>query len=166
MRAARIRGIATDRTDEDGLIGALGTFDAVISMAVIEHVAHTPRELLRTLASHVVPGGVLALDTPNIASYWKRKQLAQGLSIHQPIESQFFCAIPFEGHHREYTAAEMEWMLQQVGCRRIRTSLFDYNLLQFDELSREHIDALLAITVDDTLADRSEEHTSELQSRF
>lgn len=153
MRSAGIRVVETDRTDENALIGALGQFDVVICMAVIEHIPDTPRELLRALASHVVPGGVLALDTPNIASYWKRKALAQGLSIHQPIENQFFCAIPYEGHHREYTAAEMEWMLQQVGCRRIRTSLFDYNLLQFDTLSREHLDALLEISLDATLAD-------------
>jgi 2-polyprenyl-3-methyl-5-hydroxy-6-metoxy-1,4-benzoquinol methylase len=153
MRTSGVCVVETDRTDENALISALGQFDVVICMAVIEHIPHTPRELLRTLASHVVPGGVLALDTPNIASYWKRKALSQGLSIHQPIESQFLCAIPYEGHHREYTAAEMEWMLQQVGCRRIRTSLFDYNLLQFDQLSREHIDALLAMSLDPTLAD-------------
>jgi hypothetical protein len=47
----------------------------------------------------------------------------------------------------------MEWMLKQVGCRRVTTSLFDYNLLQFDELTREHIDALLAMSLDATLAD-------------
>ena len=153
MRAAGVRVVETDRTDEGALLGALGQFDVVICMAVIEHVPHTPRELLRTLASHVVPGGVLALDTPNIASYWNRKRLAAGLSIHQQIDSQFFCALPYEGHHREYTAAEMQWMLAQVGCRRISTGLFDYNLLQFEELSREHVEALLAISVDATLAD-------------
>lgn len=153
LRAAGVRVVETDRTDESTALAALGQFDAVICMAVIEHVPHTPRELLRSLASHVVPGGVLALDTPNIASYWNRKRLAAGLSIHQPIDSQFFCAVPYEGHHREYTAAEMQWMLAQVGCRGITTRLFDYNLLQFEELSREHIEALLAISVDPTLAD-------------
>jgi 2-polyprenyl-3-methyl-5-hydroxy-6-metoxy-1,4-benzoquinol methylase len=153
MRAEGVRVVETDRADEGALIGELGSFDVVICMAVIEHVPHTPRELLKMLVSHVAPGGVLALDTPNIASYWNRKRLAGGQSIHQPIENQFFCAIPYEGHHREYTASEMEWMLQQVGVTDIGTSMFDYNLLQFDELSREHIDALLAISVDPTLAD-------------
>jgi 2-polyprenyl-3-methyl-5-hydroxy-6-metoxy-1,4-benzoquinol methylase len=153
MRSSGVCVVETNRTDENGLIGSLGQFDVVICMAVIEHIPHTPRELLRTLTSHVVTGGVLALDTPNIASYWKRNALSKGLSIHQPIESQFLCAIPYEGHHREYTAAEMEWMLRQVGCTGIRTSLFDYNLLQFDQLSREHVDALLAMSLDATLAD-------------
>jgi 2-polyprenyl-3-methyl-5-hydroxy-6-metoxy-1,4-benzoquinol methylase len=153
MRREGVRVIETDRTDESARIGALGSFDVVICMAVIEHIPHTPRALLNTLASHVTSGGVLALDTPNIASYWNRKHLADGRSIHQPIENQFFSAVPYEGHHREYTANEMEWMLRQVGAQGIRTSRFDYNVLQFDELSREHVDALLAISIDPTLAD-------------
>jgi hypothetical protein len=69
------------------------------------------------------------------------------------VEDLFFADIPYEGHHREYTAAEMKWMLERMGCRDVRTTLFDYNLLQFAELSVEHIDALLAIAVDPTLAD-------------
>lgn len=153
LRSAGVHVVETDRADEAALIGALGQFDAVLCMAVIEHIPHTPREFLRMLASHVRPGGVLALDTPNIARYWNRKRLAEGLSIHQSIENQFFCEIPYEGHHREYTAAEMMWMLEQVGCHDIRTTLFDYNLLQFGELSSEHVEALLAMTVDPTLAD-------------
>jgi 2-polyprenyl-3-methyl-5-hydroxy-6-metoxy-1,4-benzoquinol methylase len=153
MRTCGVRVIETNRADEHALIATLGQFDVVLCMAVIEHVPDTPRDLLQTLTSHVIPGGVVALDTPNIAGYWNRQRLAQGLSIHQPIENQFFCTIPYEGHHREYTAAEMDWMLQQVGCRRITTSLFDYNLLQYQELSREHVDALLAISLDPTLAD-------------
>jgi len=153
LRNAGVQVVETNRADEAALIGELGQFDAVLCMAVIEHIPHTPREVVRVLASHVRPGGVIALDTPNIARYWNRKQLAEGLSIHQSLENQFFCEIPYEGHHREYTAAEMAWILEQVGCRDIRTTLFDYNLLQFSELSSEHVDALLAMTVDPTLAD-------------
>ena len=36
---------------------------------------------------------------------------------------------------------------------KLRYSLFDYNLLQYEDLSREHVDALLAISLDPTLAD-------------
>jgi 2-polyprenyl-3-methyl-5-hydroxy-6-metoxy-1,4-benzoquinol methylase len=153
LRKAGIHVAETYRTDETAVIDTLGRFDAVICMAVIEHIPHTPRELVRMLASHVRPGGVLALDTPNIARYWNRRRLEEGLSIHQSLENQFFSDIPYEGHHREYTAAEMAWMLEQVGCHDVRTTLFDYNLLQFQELSTEHIEALLAMTVDPTLAD-------------
>ena len=122
-------------------------------MAVIEHIPHTPREFLGVLAGHVSPGGVLALDTPNVARYWNRKRLADGLSIHQPLHDQFQSGIPWEGHHREYTAPELTWMLEQVGCRDVRSRLFDYNALQFPELSAQHLEAVLAAAVDPSLAD-------------
>lgn len=153
LRQAGVNVIETDRDDETGLMARLGQFDAVISMAVVEHIPHTPRSFLQALATHVRPGGVLAMDTPNIARYWNRRRLNAGESIHQAINDQFHSSVPFEGHHREYTASEARWMLEQVGCGRVRTRLFDYNLLQFDELWADHVHSLLDITVDPTLAD-------------
>ena len=153
MRKAGVHVVETERHDETEIIAALGQFDAVISVAVIEHIPHTPREFLGMLASHVRPGGLLVLDTPNIARYWNRKRLAEGLSIHPAIEDQFHSTIPFEGHHREYTAQEMRWMLEQAGCRDVRTRMLDYNPLQYCELWADHVEALLATTVDPSLAD-------------
>src|SRR5712692_8641250 len=66
------------------------TYDAVLCLGVIEHVPHTPRHLLETLHRTLKPGGVLVLDTPNIAYLYNRQQLARGLSIMTPIESQYF----------------------------------------------------------------------------
>jgi len=149
-----IHVVEATRGDEATLTASLGTFDAVISMAVIEHIPHTPREFLTMLVSHVRPNGLLAVDTPNIARYWNRKRLSSGLSIHQDLAEQFACEIPYEGHHREYTAAEVVWMLEQVGCTDVRTRLYDYNLLEFPVLDGEHLDALLTMTVDPTCADQ------------
>jgi len=53
LRSSGVRVVETSRGNELDIIGQLGEFDAVISMAVIEHVQHTPREFLRMLASHV-----------------------------------------------------------------------------------------------------------------
>lgn len=153
LRSSGVDVVATGVEDEAATIARLGRFDAVISMAVIEHIPHTPRDFLMSLAGRVRPGGILALDTPNIAQYWHRRRLQAGRSIHQDIARQFFATIPFEGHHREYTAAEMKWMLEQVGCTDVRYELFDYNIFQFDRLSRDHIDAMLAMVSDPTLAD-------------
>jgi 2-polyprenyl-3-methyl-5-hydroxy-6-metoxy-1,4-benzoquinol methylase len=153
FREIGVHVVEADRESEAAATAALGQFDTVISMAVIEHIPHTAREFLGMLITHVRPGGLLAIDTPNIARFWNRKRLCGGLSIHQDLETQFFCDIPYEGHHREYTAAEIIWMLEQVGCRDVRTTLYDYNLLQFDELAGEHLDALLTIAVDPTYAD-------------
>jgi 2-polyprenyl-3-methyl-5-hydroxy-6-metoxy-1,4-benzoquinol methylase len=145
--------IETEEANEGGDLRKLGKFDAVIAMAVIEHIPHTPREFLASLASHVTSGGVLAIDTPNIARYWNRQNLSEGKSIHQDIEYQFPAPIPFEGHHREYTAAEVRWMLKQIGCEDIRTEIFDYNLFQAPVMTRNHIDVLMKIAIDDSLCD-------------
>jgi len=153
LRSIGVEVVKTDPDNENSIMDQLSSFDCVISMAVIEHIAHTPQFFLKSLARHVCPGGVLALDTPNIAQYWHRKRLNAGKSIHAEIKEQFYAPIPFEGHHREYTAFEMCWMLEQIGCTDIRCDLFDYNLFQFEELSHDHITSFLAITMDPTLAD-------------
>lgn len=153
MRSMGIEVVETDRSDEQEIIAGLGQFDVVISMAVIEHVPHTPRLFLQMLADHTRAGGILALDTPNIARHANRLSLAAGLSIHQDIQAQFASGIPFEGHHREYTLAELTWMLEQVGCHDVRSRQFDYNLLQFQELTATHIEALMAMVVDPSRAD-------------
>jgi 2-polyprenyl-3-methyl-5-hydroxy-6-metoxy-1,4-benzoquinol methylase len=153
MQSSGVRVVETSSQNEVDIIGQLGEFDAVISMAVIEHVPHTPREFLHSLVSHVRPGGILAVDTPNIARYWNRKRMAEGKSVHQPIDLQFYSDIPYTGHHREYTADEVVWMLKQVGVRDIAVKLFDYNVLQFDELSAEHVEALLTMALDESCCD-------------
>jgi len=152
----RLSGGAVIETDGDREVEdlrKLGKFDAVISMAVVEHIPHTPREFLAALASHVRRGGVLAIDTPNIARYFNRKALAEGRSIHQPIEYQFLSTIPFEGHHREYTVDEVRWMLEQTGCTDIRIELFEHNLFQSENMTKNIIDVLLEIALDDSLCD-------------
>ena len=153
MRSAGINVVRTTRGNEAAIIGSLDRYDAVISMAVIEHIPHTPRLFLEMLAARVREGGVLAIDTPNIARYWNRRLLSRGISIHQDIKAQFDCDPPYEGHHREYTADELVWMMCRIGCKAIQTRLFDYNLLQFDRLEKPHDEALLQITVDPAQAD-------------
>jgi len=153
MKGEGVTVVSTTRAGESESFARLGSFDAVLSMAVIEHIAHTPRPFLEMLVSHVAPGGLVMLDTPNVARYWNRRRLAAGETIHQSIEKQYYADIPYEGHHREYTRSEMTWMLEQVGCRNIRSRFFDYNLLQFADLWPDHRDALLAMTLDPALAD-------------
>jgi 2-polyprenyl-3-methyl-5-hydroxy-6-metoxy-1,4-benzoquinol methylase len=153
LRSIGVLVIETEVDDENDVIDQLPQYDIVISMAVIEHIPHTPRYFLESLARHVRSGGVIALDTPNIAQYWHRNRLRAGKSIHADIKDQFYASIPFEGHHREYTASEMRWMLEQLGCKDIQCDIFDYNLFQFEELSHDHITSLLAMTIDPSLTD-------------
>jgi SAM-dependent methyltransferase len=143
-----IRIVSTDRESELEQIAGLGRFDVVLAGAVIEHVPHTPRHLLETLHDAVRPGGLLALDTPNLARYWNRRALERGETVFQPVEDQYFSEPPWEGHHREYTARELGWMLERVGCEEVGVEFLDYNMLQFEELSAEHAECLATIVED------------------
>ena len=153
MRGEGIRVVSTNRESELDQISALGRFDIVLAGAVIEHVPHTPRHFLETLYGAVRPGGLLLLDTPNVARYWNRRALERGETIFQPVEDQFLCEPPWEGHHREYTAGELTWMLEHVGCEEVDVEFLDYNMLQFEELSEEHIECLATIVEDPSQSD-------------
>jgi len=103
------------------------SYDLVMCMGVIEHIPHTPRLLLAALARMLKPGGVLIMDTPNLAQLANRQRLARGEPVMTPIAIQFHAAIPFEGHHREYTADEMAWMIQAAGLELAAMDLFNYS---------------------------------------
>lgn len=112
-----------------------GTYDAVICLGVIEHIPHSPKGLLQTLDRMLRPGGVLSLDTPNLAYIYKRQQLARGESVFCPIGLQFDTSIPFEGHHREYTGPELKWMLERIGHTDVRVDAFNYSLYGLERIA-------------------------------
>jgi 2-polyprenyl-3-methyl-5-hydroxy-6-metoxy-1,4-benzoquinol methylase len=153
MESEGIRVVSTTRERELEQIAALGRFHVVLAGAVIEHVPHTPRYLLETLFGAARPGGFLFLDTPNVARYWNRRLLERGGTIFQPLADQYLCEPPWEGHHREYTATELKWILERVGCEDVHVEFLDYNMLQFDELSAEHIECLATIVEDPSQSD-------------
>lgn len=116
-----------------------GTYDAIICAGVIEHIPHTPRPLLETLTSALKPGGVLVLDTPNLAYLYKRLALLEGQSIFAPISQQYFTEVPFEGHHREYTCDELEWLLKAAGHDIVSMETFNYSVFGQSRLAGEHL---------------------------
>jgi len=105
-----------------------GCYDAVMCMGLVEHVPHTPRQVMETLDRLVKPGGILILDTPNLAYLYNRQKMLRGESTFLPLQLQYFTEIPFEGHHREYTVAEVKWMLEQLGHEDIRVETFLYSV--------------------------------------
>ena len=111
------------------------SFDAVLCAGVIEHMAHTPRLLLESLTRVLRPGGVMVLDTPNLAYLYKRLNLLDGRSVFPPITDQYFTRIPFEGHHREYVVDEIDWMLKTAGHTVVSLETFNYSVFGLTELS-------------------------------
>jgi 2-polyprenyl-3-methyl-5-hydroxy-6-metoxy-1,4-benzoquinol methylase len=153
MQAEGIEVIPVTRETESQAMSRLSAFDCTIAMAVIEHVPHTPRHFLEAIRERTVPGGIIALDTPNLTRFWNRRKLAQDESIFQDLALQYECEIPYEGHHREYTAQEMRWLLNRIGCQEVSIDLFDYNMLQFDRIDGPHLECLSMILSDPAYAD-------------
>lgn len=114
---------------------APGTYDSVFLMGVIEHLPHTPKNVLLAIDRVLRPGGVLILDTPNLAYEYKRCSLLSGNSVYPPIQSQFDTEIPFEGHHREYVTEEILWMLGNIGHQVLSVDHFNYSCFGLKELS-------------------------------
>ena len=140
----------SDVADISAIRGS-GAYDAVICAGVIEHIPHTPRLLLDGIRRAVRVGGVLILDTPNLGYLYKRRALLEGESVFAPIAQQFYTELPFEGHHREYTIGEVEWMLNAAGFDRIALDTFNYSLFTLPELVADDVAYYHAMQADPAL---------------
>jgi 2-polyprenyl-3-methyl-5-hydroxy-6-metoxy-1,4-benzoquinol methylase len=139
-----------DVTDITSIRGT-GAYDAVMCAGVIEHIPHTPRLLLESIRQVLKVGGVLILDTPNLAYLYKRRALLDGESVFAPIAQQFHTELPFEGHHREYTIGEVEWLLNAAGFERVSLETFNYSLFGQSELVADDVAYYRAMQADPTL---------------
>ncbi|MFN0305918.1 MAG: class I SAM-dependent methyltransferase [Burkholderiales bacterium] len=134
----KVAGIRVlDFSDFDDDLSALASerYDAVLLMGVIEHIPHSPRRVFQNVNRLLNPQGVLVLDTPNISYEYNRARLSAGESIHCPIKFQYDTEIPFEGHHREYTTAEILWMLERLGHETLEVVHFNYSICALPELT-------------------------------
>jgi hypothetical protein len=101
-------------------------YPVVVNMAMVEHLAGSPRQLMENLRSCC--GGRLVLEVPNLAYGYKRWQLLRGRTIHPPLRDVYESAVPFTGHHREYTLADLRELLELSGFRVEETTAFNYSL--------------------------------------
>jgi 2-polyprenyl-3-methyl-5-hydroxy-6-metoxy-1,4-benzoquinol methylase len=146
------RGIEVVSSGEEGHFPpALAGADALMLMGVIEHIPHTPRPLLEGIRGLIAPAGLLVLDTPNLAYLYKRQALMRGESVYAPVQAQYATEIPFEGHHREYTAAEMEWMLGAAGFEIVARDAFNYSLFGLAEVSGNDLENYRAMEADPSM---------------
>ena len=125
--------------------------DGVLALGVIEHVPHTPRPLLESLDRVLRRGGVLVLDTPNLAYLYTRERLSRGETVFTPIEQQYMTELPFEGHHREYTLREVRWMLERLGHRVAEIRTFSYSLYALGTLHGDDVERYRAMERDPAL---------------
>lgn len=69
--------ISVEQLDAEDLPESLGQFDAILMIAVIEHLVD-PMSTMRRLREHIRPGGFVWIDTPNIAKWTRRIKLMLG----------------------------------------------------------------------------------------
>lgn len=101
-------------------------FPVVLNMAMVEHVAGSPRTLMENLRACCERW--LVLEVPNLAYGYKRWQLLRGRTIHPPLKDVYESATPFTGHHREYTESDLRELLELSGFRTAELTSFNYSL--------------------------------------
>jgi hypothetical protein len=103
-------------------------FTLVSNMAMLEHLASSPKTLMENLRSCIDERGLLIVEMPNVAYWPNRLEAMRGLSIHQPLDLVYASLPPYLGHHREYTVAELKNLLGWSGFHVREVSLFNYSL--------------------------------------
>lgn len=107
------------------------SFDFVTYTDVIEHHSFSSRRVLREIHRVLVPCGRLILLTPNHASIYNRLKLLAGRSVHDDLDYFFdTCAedAVYDGHHREYTRAEVRTILERTGFRILECRIVEQEL--------------------------------------
>jgi SAM-dependent methyltransferase len=97
-----------------------GAFDFVTYTDVIEHHSFSPKRVLQEIHRVLRPAGEIVLLTPNHASVYNRLKLLSGRSVHDNLNYFFDTSAGdavYDGHHREYTRAEVKEILQRTGFR-------------------------------------------------
>ena len=107
------------------------SFDFATYTDVIEHHPFSPKRVLTEIHRILVPGGRLILATPNHASVYNRIRLCFGASVNDNFDYFFNTnadAKTYDGHHREYTRAEIRSALEQTGFRVLECRVIDDDL--------------------------------------
>jgi 2-polyprenyl-3-methyl-5-hydroxy-6-metoxy-1,4-benzoquinol methylase len=102
-------------------------FELVANMAMIEHLADSPRPLMQNMRGLLAKNGRVMIEVPNLGYWPTRVRALRGQSIHPPLADVYRAEPPFLGHHREYTAHELEELFELSGFRMERLICFNYS---------------------------------------
>jgi SAM-dependent methyltransferase len=116
-------------------------FDFVTYTDVMEHHSFSPKRVLREIHRVLVPGGRVVVVTPNHASIYNRHRLLFGGSVNDDFDYFFdVCADEriYDGHHREYTRAELRAALGRTQFQVLECRVFEQDLIPLLHYLRRH----------------------------
>lgn len=102
-------------------------FDVVTVMAVLEHYPHSLQVFMNHATLLLKPQGKIYLEVPNIAYWPKRVGLLRGQTPHAQLSDIFRSAVPFIGHHHEFTIAELRELASLSGLRILSETFYNYS---------------------------------------
>lgn len=104
-------------------------FDAVTAMAIIEHYPHSVKNFMRFANSVLDEGACFYLEVPNIAYWPKRAALLSGKTPLPDVATIFESAVPFIGHHHEYTMDELFTLARLSDMQVVDKVQFNYSFV-------------------------------------
>jgi SAM-dependent methyltransferase len=116
-------------------------FDFVTYTDVMEHHSFSPKRVLQEIYRVLVPGGRVIVVTPNHASLYNRLRLLFGGSVNDDFDYFFdLCAGEriYDGHHREYTRAELKTALRRTKFKVRECRAVEQNLTSLVHYLRSH----------------------------
>jgi 2-polyprenyl-3-methyl-5-hydroxy-6-metoxy-1,4-benzoquinol methylase len=133
LRAAARRGITPVRAQVEATLPFRdASFATVVAAELIEHVFDT-EAVIAELARLLMPGGWLALTTPNLVALSGRAQLLLGRSPHNV---EFDASPGTSGHIRYFTFDTLEALLRRAGLSPLGrwTNVAHFSVLGSSEL--------------------------------
>lgn len=102
-------------------------FDVVTVMAVLEHYPYSLKTFMDKVTLLLKPEGRLYLEVPNIAYWPKRVGLMRGQTPQAQLSDIYRSAVPFIGHHHEFTIGELRELASLSGLRVVSESFYNYS---------------------------------------
>ena len=93
---------------------APASVDSIVTYHTLEHLHHSPRQLLESAIQVLKPGGTLVIEVPNAANLLKRIKLLSG-NTNYPSYKVFYERDRWVGHVREYTTGDLEQLAERLG---------------------------------------------------
>jgi 2-polyprenyl-3-methyl-5-hydroxy-6-metoxy-1,4-benzoquinol methylase len=102
-------------------------FNVITVMAVLEHYPHSLKIFMENIVSMVNQHGKVYIEVPNIAFWHKRVRLMFGQTPLVESKDIYKSAVPFIGHHHEFTMAELKDLVDLSGLSMISENFYNYS---------------------------------------